>query len=224
MSIGDNLADYLHNNKVNNIIFMDKSARLGYFVLKNSWKKKYPDFKLPNMYFTNPRGYSPTLDRPTRKIADEFNNIYKSLSENKNSSILLFDVCLHSGNAIRLILKTMKIAGYTDVRVGLVQPQYGAHDISIDFLASDTAPIGRCRPFGTGGLVVTNNTSVLSSGYVSSDNDKPTQELRQAERQVENNYTLMLRKEIKSMYEHGLLYSEAKDEYVLEDIFSSEDE
>jgi len=151
LDIGDKLATYMHDNNIENIMLMDRSARPTYLTLKNSWNKLYPRMKCPNIYFTNPQSYD-LDDKPIEYLAKEFNKTYFRLAENKNASIMLFDVCMHRGNAIGPIIKTIKKAGYSNLIIGLTQPVSPSADgtmtsMSADFIAINHSLSSGCYPF-----------------------------------------------------------------------------
>ena len=146
--IGNNLAKYLFKNKIKNIIFIDCSARPGYIALKETWKNKFPDRHLPNIYFTNPEGYN-TNKRDIEEIVNKFNTTYKKLSSNKKESIMIFDVCMHTGNTVKSILDVLKKAGYNNIFVGLAQKkciEYSCFQ-KVNFVAVDYKPDRGCYPF-----------------------------------------------------------------------------
>jgi hypothetical protein len=147
VTIGNRLAEYVHDNKISNVMFIDNSARPAYLALKHSWNKKYPDEKRPNIYFTNPDGYKleyTFLDL----IVEQFNETYSQLS--KNSSLMLFDACMHKGATLRPILGVLKKAGYSNVVVGLAQPMDKNYspDIDVVFTALKLTSCRDCEPFG----------------------------------------------------------------------------
>jgi len=120
LDIGNNLAEYMYTYGIQNIILMDRSARPAYLALKNSWRKNYPEAKCPNIYFTNPKGYN-LFEKSIDKLATEFNNTYVKLAEDKNASIMLFDVCMHDGHTLSPVIETVRKAGYNNLFVGLAQ-------------------------------------------------------------------------------------------------------
>lgn len=178
IEIGNNLAEHMHQNDIKNIIFLDRSARPGYIALKEAWKKKFPCIKRPNIYFTNPEGYarkrkfaheaSAELNRKRmQENIVEFDKIYKKLAYDKDQSIMVFDVCMHSGRAMKPIFNTLKIAGYSNVTVGLTQPKdsnqrYASNDIEINFEALDHVPVKLCYPFTRDEIVEKRKTHILS--------------------------------------------------------------
>ena len=163
VKIGYNLARYLAKNKIENIIFLDRSARPGYIALKKAWKKEYPHIASPNVYFTNPEGYN-TNNRNIKEIANEFNTIYTKLASNKGAKIMLFDVCMHSGNTVKPILDSLKEAGYNNIIVGLTQPKDSGYSCAqkVDFLALNQGSINICYPFMRDNIIEKNRTCIVS--------------------------------------------------------------
>ena len=58
------------------------------------------------MYFTNPEGYN-TNNRNVDEIIEEFDKTYTRISSNKDAKIILFDVCMHSGDTLRPVLNVL---------------------------------------------------------------------------------------------------------------------
>ncbi len=183
VKIGENLAKYLFKKKINNIIFIDRAARPGYIALIKSWNKIFPNTPRPNIYFTNPDGY--TDFRTEKKIAQEFNNTYKNLSANKDAKILIFDVCMHTGETIEPLLTFLKKEGYKNVFLGLSQPKDDDCDIKNNFSALKYEPSNCCYPFDRDRLIERNLNSVLSE--------------RNYDRR-ERRDSILLRKEISSLF------------------------
>ncbi|MBT3865495.1 hypothetical protein HOF78_00130 [Candidatus Woesearchaeota archaeon] len=162
--IGRMLAHHLFKEGINRVMFIDRSARPGYIALKKAWKKKFPGVPTPEIYFTNPEGYN-TQNRSENEVVEEFDSTYRRLASDKESSIMLFDGCVHSGNSMRPIQRVLERAGYSDVRLGLAQPKdYGDNkDLEIDFQALSRPSWNTCYPFRRDNMIERNRTSVLSS-------------------------------------------------------------
>jgi len=187
ISIGNNLAKYLFQNDIHNVMFLDRSARPGYIALKGAWKKKFPNVPAPNIYFTNPEGYN-TNNRSTKEIQEEFDRVYKRLAADKNAKIMLFDVCMHHGEALGPVFDFLKKAGYTQVVVGLAQPEDDRffNKIPIKFLALKYPSASSCYPFSKDYLIEKNRTSVLS--FVTKN-------------QGDKEHSIQLRKELSSLFD-----------------------
>ncbi len=62
--IGKRLAEYLHAQDISRILFLDVGARPAYLCLVYSWRRLYPQEKLPQIFFVSPIGLNTkeTLD------------------------------------------------------------------------------------------------------------------------------------------------------------------
>ncbi len=163
-NIGRSMANFLFGRGIENVMFLDRSARPGYIALKRAWAKKFPGVAPPNIYFTNPEGYN-TNNRNVDEIVDEFDATYRRLASNKSSGIMLFDVCMHSGLTVGPILDVLERAGYTNVLVGLAQPpsDAGCKIKRVDFLGLRREADNICYPFRRDNIVEKNRTSVVST-------------------------------------------------------------
>lgn len=188
VKIADNLAGYLFNQKINNIIFLDRSARLGYLALIKSWRKLFPTIKCPDIYFTNPDGYNTQFEKKdVKSIAKEFDRAYKKLASKKHEKIMLFDTCMHSGETLRPVLEVLKKAGYSKVLVGLTQPKdyFYRSGIKVNFSALKNQQSKCCYPFGRGELMTKMGDGLICSQRKDSEARK---------------YFLKLRKELAEIY------------------------
>lgn len=162
--IGRELAEYLFNENIKRIMFIDSSARPGYLALKGAWKQKYPNEIIPEIYFTNPKGYHEDVGRGIGEIVEEFDKTFTRLSSNKNSPLMIFDVCRHTGSTLKSISDILEIAGYTDVRIGLAQKETEESDLpEVNFFAMNSEPEGSCYPFYIEHIVRKNYSSIVSS-------------------------------------------------------------
>ncbi len=55
--IGRSLSDYVANNGVGAVCFIDRSARPAYVAMEEFWKLQYPGLPLPEIRFLNPKGF-----------------------------------------------------------------------------------------------------------------------------------------------------------------------
>ncbi|MFA5175772.1 MAG: hypothetical protein WC413_00730 [Candidatus Nanoarchaeia archaeon] len=188
IQIGNNLAEYLYKNEIKNVVFVDRSARQGWIALKKSWEKKFPNIDSPKMYFINPRRCA--SHERIEEIVEEFNINYKRLSSDKNSKIMVFDVCFHTGKMLTDVVNILKKVGYTKIFTGLAQRKdktfHKSKDYPINFIALDKW-LNNCYPFGGGGSGVKKTYDYLVS-------------LRQSDPNLKE-YPLHLRKEISSLFE-----------------------
>lgn len=75
--IGKKLAEYVHDQGIKRVAFIDTSARPAYVCLQESWRRIYPGEKMPEVYFLNPKahideeaitGYQEIEGRPMPKL------------------------------------------------------------------------------------------------------------------------------------------------------------
>lgn len=162
--IGSSLSTYCHNNNIENLIFIDSSARFANVAFREMWKQKYGTEKKPNIYFTNPDAYQIEEYIKPFELADKFDETYKILANNKSSSIMLVDTCIHSGNTIEPILEVLSTAGYSNVSVGVMQPpDYEENGFEINLVCLDHQAKGQCHPFGTHSYLSRSQNSMLSN-------------------------------------------------------------
>jgi len=55
------LAEYLKNQEVRNIVFVDRSARPAWIGVDEYWKRNFQGIPKPGFYFINPDGFNPQL-------------------------------------------------------------------------------------------------------------------------------------------------------------------
>lgn len=169
IEISTKLADYLRNNSIDTIFFLDRSARLGYIGLRACYQQKYKN-KL-NIYFINPNGlFSTKTPRQKRRseeeLIKEFKEKYKIPLE---SRLMLFDNCMHTGKTMNRVKRIIERAGYTQIQVGLAQPiqDYNEHiDYKVDFRALEKRAYSSCKIYGdTGTGVIKVLDSITSKRY-----------------------------------------------------------
>lgn len=222
VEIGQKIAEYLHTNNIKKIVFVDRAARPGYIVLKECWKKMYPNSPQPEIFFINPDGFEeksflvlegfPKLSvgyhilkeaqekgeivsnkiikeefkapKTQEEIDSEFKETYSRLLQDKENPILLFDICIHTGNSIRSILIDLARVGfsYQNIKVGLVHNTTNATEIKPELVILDEMPTFKCHPFDEDRMIR------MTFGRTSS---KPNEDIPSRERSVR------LRKEIK---------------------------
>jgi len=173
-----NLADYLYQEKIRSVMFLDNSARQAYVGLKEIWKKDYGAEPEPNIYFINARPISFRDDFP--ELAEEFAEKYKNLD--KNQPILLYDVCAHSGQTTSNVRDFFKYLGFNDVRIAITSvssdfPEEKKAELDLVCLPR-RAQLG-CHPFGqptyvktSGSLVSKINQKKYSQAVVRNEHKK----------------------------------------------------
>lgn len=163
-----NLADYLHAEKIPNVMFLDGSARQTYLGLKEAWKQDYVEEKSPTIYFINPQQLYSEDDFPY--LAEEFEKKYKQIDPEE--TILLYDVCLHTGRTTNIIKEFFVYLGFKDVRLAVTSVgDYVPEDSkkSIDFICLPKKAKLGCHPFGNPAYVDDNGSLVSSINYKKRD-------------------------------------------------------
>lgn len=155
IKVGLRLAGYVHDNGIKNVMFIDKSARPGYLVLRGGWHATYPNERVPGMYFINPLAIQEGHIRPG--AVKSFMRTYPHLFAQRKEPILVFDSCMHSGDKMKKVVALLDSAGFWKIKKGLVQPQRGSQydeKMQLDFIALDSKSEFGCRPLGTERIVV----------------------------------------------------------------------
>ena len=186
------LASYTHDNCIDNLIFLDSSARLAYLGFKYAYHQKYiksldnkdSKYRAPSIYFINPDGFDTNL-RSLSEVISDFNNTYKLLSANKNSKIMLFDTCIHTGSNLNHVLNALNQAGFKNLFFGVSHFDYNGHLLGlsineenlynfpkIDFIALNYHPYYGCKPFRKDDYLCRKSDSVCS-GYLKNYTFKP---------------------------------------------------
>lgn len=173
------IAEYIKTEKIPNLIIIDRSSRPLYVGVKEYWKQKYPNERGPNIYFMNPLGFntseetSPaeTIDlklksvmngekdvvtekiRSKTAVLDEFKKTYTRLMKDKSKPALIFDTCLHTGNTLFPVIETLKELGFSDARVGSVNPSDVGSKVETDFYITRQRPEKGCYPFDRDRLI-----------------------------------------------------------------------
>ncbi|MBP7708796.1 hypothetical protein KA107_03850 [Candidatus Pacearchaeota archaeon] len=168
LNVGRSLAEYVQSQEIQQVMFLDRSARPGYYVMRCAWQRYFPDKPLPRIYFTNPDGYK---YRKKEAIAEELAESYPALIQSRQEELLLADVCLHSGKSMKKVKEALDYVGFKNIFVGIMQPfesRYGKRvttpPINIDFVASPKRLTGLCNPFSIDWFVL-KTESVISEAY-----------------------------------------------------------
>jgi len=168
------VAEYLRSEKVPNLVVIDRSSRPLYIGVRDYLKSKYPDEPMPNIYFMNPKGFKAKEEMSP----EEINNIiddcrwksdlaeaaqqiksredilkdvegsYKKLMADKDKPLLVFDTCIHSGKSIAPVKKVLDQVGFSDIRIGSVNPSDDGAAVKSDFYITKRQPEKNCYPFG----------------------------------------------------------------------------
>ena len=165
------VAEYLHDQKIPNLIIIDRSSRPLYIGLIEFWRAKYPNEKLPGIYFMNPKGFkareSLTEDdleeiqmdslwkedsveyqqiRTEEDILEEIEKVYSQLSKDKEKPLLIFDSCIHSGGTLSPVKDILAKSGFSNIKIGTANKANEDATIQPDFHIEDSPSTG-CYPF-----------------------------------------------------------------------------
>ncbi|MEK7574946.1 MAG: hypothetical protein AAB511_01825 [Patescibacteria group bacterium] len=169
----ERVVDFLHANKIPNMVIVDRSSRPMYIGVMEYWRDKYPDEKMPGIYFMNPKGFkardtltpdelvevardcelkddlleSPRQARTEDEIVEELKSTYTHLMVDKDKPLLVFDSCIHSGDTLSSLKDTLEKAGFTNIIIGSVNPSDVLSSVPTDFYITEERPAGGCYPF-----------------------------------------------------------------------------
>jgi hypothetical protein len=188
VDIVTSLARHIHDKSIENIVFLDRSARPAYLALIKSWNQLYPDEKRPGMYFVNPKGFD-TCYRKEDEIIREFKDVHEFLMKDTEKPILVFDICVHSGLSVSRVAKILTKVGFQKVNIGSIYSPNSSYHTSntpqMSFSALPEEVPDRCYFFDKDTGIEKKGNSVLSS-------KSP------ARRAIEN--SLKIREEITSIF------------------------
>lgn len=181
-------ADYLFENKIANIIFLDSSARAAYVGVDEFWNEYFPEVDKPGFYFVNPTGFKVTprtlelapgeatslftelqstgalparANRTLEDVKNRFLEVFTKLTKDKDKPLVVFDTCLHTGSSVQPILDVLKEAGFSDVKVVAAMSHDRESEIAVDTTLDNHTYFKTCNPFGVDDLVKRND-DVLS--------------------------------------------------------------
>lgn len=167
------IAEYLRSENIPNLVIIDRSSRPLYVGVKEYLHAQYPEEKIPDIYFMNPKGFKAREDltpeeveeilddcawkndaeenphqvRTREEIMREFQDTYKKLMKDKDQPMLVFDTCIHSGGSLGPVKKVLDDSGFSDVRIGAVNPSEEGSKVKTDFYITTRRPEMGCYPF-----------------------------------------------------------------------------
>lgn len=209
------IAEYIKENKIKDLVIIDRSSRPLYVGFMEYWKKVYPQEPMPKIFFVNPKGFKDkdTMDaealidvdmeayrkdditesigsaRSEKEILAEFEKAYPKLMADKNEPILVFDTCIHSGDSLYPVTQALKKLGFKDTKIGAVNPSPKEAKVSTDFFITKQDPEMGCYPYDRDRLIEKTFEHVYSKR---TDDDE------------KRNMGIELRKEIKKIMEENL--------------------
>jgi len=156
-------------------------------------KKGLPKLpEMPHIYFINPQGLKttdkefistnvdkfaktkqnknkdkeedPSLMRTWAQAKEDFLQTYKTLLQDKDAPLLIYDNCIHTSLSIMPVIEMFKEAGFSEnnLKVGATFTEYDA-DVKSDMPSRSQEPVKvQCSPLGLDSVTNKTYTSVLS--------------------------------------------------------------
>lgn len=187
------LSNYLHNEKIPNIMFLDRSPRQLWVGLDEYWKNNYKNEERPGIFFVNPDGFSAKQDNeyekeafmsqlmfaltgkfiPVEKTKQEddpnlkkdFEQAYKKLEGQKDQPLVVYDNCIHDGDTMLPVLRYLASNGYKDLRIVVGDQRYDNSSVRIDKSFDSETKMVICHPFDTHGSGVKKESNKIFSEY-----------------------------------------------------------
>lgn len=162
------IAEYLRTEEIQNLVIIDRSSRPLYIGVREYLASQYPSEKMPSIYFMNPKGFKTKEELTPEEIEEigdisvvrsredvfrEFQKVYRRLIRDKDQPVLIFDTCIHSGKTLAPVKKVFDDAGFSDVRIGSVNPSNTESKIKANFYITRQRPEKCCYPFNRDKIV-----------------------------------------------------------------------
>lgn len=184
------ISEYIIHEGIQDLIIADRSARPLYVGVMEYFRLVYPDKPMPGIFFINPLGFKnrnsssipevqavivkgylngdavPNIltTRYALEVEEEFATRYRRLMDHKAGPVLLFDTCIHTGNSLEVVRDTLARLGFTDLRIGSVNPSDPGATVMTDFAVRTRPAVRACYPFDKDRLVEKTLDSVSSRG------------------------------------------------------------
>ncbi len=211
------IAEYLRVEGISNLVIIDRSSRPLYIGVREYLRSQYPDEEMPNMYFMNPKGFKAKEDltpeeieaiiedcewkddaeeqphqvRTREDIMREFQDTYKRLLSDKENPVLVFDTCIHSGGSLEPVKKVLDELGFSDVRIGAVNPSERGSKVETDFYITTQRPEKGCYPFDRDRIIEKTFDHVYSQRTTDSRKREQSIRLRKEIKQIIKDYLKM---------------------------------
>jgi len=204
------VAEYLKENKIKNLILIDRAIRPIYVGLQEYWKAKYPYQEKFKIYFINPWGienkedlsdsdlkslYQKTIEnlddldilnnsepRSKEEIEKEFREKFSQLIKEKDEPLLILDACLHEGVTISKVKDFFRNEGFSKIFTGVLNLHSQESKFEPDFYLKipEEKDFKKCFPFGDEILVA----KTLKSVNVITQNKEYFQEAKERRREI----------------------------------------
>lgn len=111
-NIGKSICDFCIDKNIENVIFLDRSARPAYQTFKEQWRENYNDKQRPNIYFISPKIIENIGVVETEEL-QLFKREQPYLYKNKKPT-LIFDVCIKSGLTLYNVTDLLKKSDFQE--------------------------------------------------------------------------------------------------------------
>lgn len=180
------VSDYCYQQRINNIVLIDKSARPLWAGISQYWDLAYSGNQKPRIQFINPSLFrrtvknsktpsdlSAALHEAANELVAQLQSSRSPLLVDRDHPLLLVDSCMHSGKSVYLTKRVMGIAGFSDVRAGVINTTLVPDsEITPEVIATDSILATRCfRPSAEETLVKDAEYSIYSEPIGTSNPD-----------------------------------------------------
>ena len=174
----ESLTEYVANNDIKNIVFVDRSARSAWIGFYTYWKLNFSDRKMPTIYFFNPDGFDYSY---SEKL---FSNTFTRLINEKDLPMVIFDTCAHTGETLNKITVSLNDLGFSKINVITANPPERRSRIKTACVIDKYFNEECCYPFGMNNLVKRKEKSFVCKRRHNSDVRKSGLQIRKEIRQT----------------------------------------
>lgn len=183
VTLAEELTQYVYDEKIPNIVFLDSSARLAYIGLSRVWDKNFQKEEKPNIYFLNPSGF-PTNSWGMKKAVKSFRKSHTDLAKKTEEKVMILDTCYHTGKTAKRVLTGFNAAGFNEVYFGLMTQKPADCRYDVGFEAQRHYDVSSCYPFGIEYLIDRKSGGIISKVAKQSSDRNEGRELRKEIHQI----------------------------------------
>ena len=176
----ESMSEYSRSTGINDIVFVDKSARPIWVGVSEYWKIYYPDEKRPSMHFINPIHFKEeircceSIEELHERLGflgteciDLLEEARSSLVDKRSEPLLLADACMHSGKGLYLVSRVLEEAGFADIRTAVVNTTLRTSDpLAPDVFGTANVAAARCVRAASGTSLVVDDPGNIHSKTV----------------------------------------------------------
>lgn len=171
------IGEFSRQRDIGSIALIDKSARPLWVGVSEYWKLAYSDELHPDLSFINPAMYRHMIEgsqspedlesrmKSAAKVTlEQMDGAGSPLPRELGQPLLLFDSCMHTGRAVHLTKRVLELAGFEDVKVGVIKTTLGKDSPMMpDIYGSSSVLKARCfRSEPENNLVINSQDSIYS--------------------------------------------------------------